>query len=415
MFIRWITRKFDDALADTPVVLVNGARQVGKTTLVKNRAKNLAGAVYRTLDDMATLAAARGDPLAFARQSATTLVVDEVQKVPELFPAIKQVVDEERRPGRFVLTGSANVLLLPKVSESLAGRVEILTLHALAQGEMEGAGPGLPSRWMNGDFATLDPRPEGRLALVERVVRGGYPEAVSRQQPERRQAWFSSYLTTLLQRDIRDLSNVEGLADFPRLLALLATRSGGILNASDLGRMLGIPHNTLKRYLTLLETTFLLRLLPAWSRNLGTRLGKAPKAHLRDTGLACSLMDVNATRLSANPTLWGALLESFAVNEVIAQAEAGPARLVPHHFRTSHGAEVDLVLEDRRGRVVGVEIKGTSRISSDDFSGLRSLERLAGSDWVGGVVFYTGDTVLPFGERLHAIPVSQLWSGPDVD
>ncbi|MDD5707202.1 MAG: ATP-binding protein [Kiritimatiellae bacterium] len=411
MYTRGLRGKVTAALSDTPVVLINGARQSGKTTLVQELAADRPNTVYRTLDDAATLAAAVADPVGFVRQPAELLIVDEVQHVPALFPAIKQEVDRNRRPGRFLLTGSANVLLLPKLSESLAGRMEILTLEPLAQTEVAGEGvnvlpglfaaegPAIPARHVTGDEN-----------LTGRIVAGGYPEALARGDPARRAAWFGAYLTAILQRDVRDLANIEGLTEMPRLLSLLATRTAGLLNVAELSRDAGIAHNTLKRYLALLQATFLIRLLPAWSRNPGKRFTKAPKLHVTDTGLASHLLGIDATRLAGHPTHWGRLVETFVVDEIMRQATWAPFLVQASHFRLATGQEVDLVLEDSRGRVVGVEVKAAATLRGEDLNGLKSLAALSGEAWAGGVVLYGGDTPLPFGPGLKAWPIASLWT-----
>lgn len=412
MYLRELGLKVTTALSDTPVVLVNGARQSGKTTLVRALAVDRPGTVYRTFDDAATLAAAVADPVGFARQPAELLIVDEVQQVPALFPAIKQEVDRNRRPGRFLLTGSANVLLLPLISESLAGRMEILTLEPLTQAEITGEGTWVLQSLFAGAGPTLPPSlSAGAGNLAGRIVVGGYPEALARVDAARRTAWFGAYLTAILQRDVRDLSNIEGLTEMPRLLSLLATRTAGLLNVAELSRDAGIPHNTLKRYLALLQATFLIRLLPAWSRNPGKRYTKAPKLHVNDTGLASHLLGIDAARLAGHPVYWGRLVETFVVNELMRQATWAPFALQCSHFRLASGREVDLVLEDGQGRVIGVEVKAAATLRGDDLNGLKALASLSGDAWAGGVVFYGGDTCLPFGPGLQAWPIAALWHG----
>jgi uncharacterized protein len=411
MYTRGLSTKLVAALTDTPVILVNGARQSGKTTLVQKIVADRPGAVYRTLDDAATLAAAVADPVGFVRQPAELLIVDEVQHVPALFPAIKLEVDRNRRPGRYLLTGSANVLLLPKLSESLAGRMEILTLEPLAQAEIANVMDNVPQRLFAGEGPAEMAWAGKERDLTDRVVTGGYPEALARANPTRRAAWFGSYLTAILQRDVRDLANIEGLTEMPRLLSLLATRTAGLLNVAELSRDAGISHNTLKRYLALLQATFLIRLLPAWSRNSGKRFTKAPKLHLNDAGLACHLLGIDAARLAGHPSHWGRLVETFVVDELLRQATWSPFPVQASHFRLATGQEVDLVLEDGRGRVVGVEVKASATLRGEDLNGLKALAALSGDAWVGGVVFYGGDTPLPFGTGLQAWPITSLWTG----
>jgi hypothetical protein len=390
--------------------MIVGARQTGKTTLAKIVAGDEHPAQYVSLDDIAFLSAAVSDPTGFIAGLRGPVVIDEVQRAPSLFPAIKAAVDHERTPGRFLLTGSANVLLLPNLSESLAGRMEILTLWPLAQAEVEGSS----GSWVDTLFSdVLDTVPLriSREDLTARIMAGGYPEPLSRQLEARRKAWFTSYLTTILQRDVRDLANVEGLTALPRLLALLATRAGGLLNTSDISRTTGIPNTTLHRYMSLLQMTYLAYLLPPWSSNFGLRLVKSPKVYLVDTGLAAHLSGITANRLTTQPELLGPLLETFVVMETVKLAQRGVTNPRIYHYRTNAGTEVDILLEAPDGRIVGVEVKASSTVRSSDFRGLRALAEATGDSFHRGIILYTGDEVVPFGERLAAVPVQGLWSG----
>lgn len=394
------------ALADTPVVLLNGARQTGKSTLVTALAIEL-GARYVTLDDATALSAASSDPLGFLKGLGPVAAIDEVQKAPALFPAIKALVDADRRPGRFLLTGSANVLVLPKVSESLAGRMEIISLAPLSQGELAGG----RERFIDSVFAPDLPAysPGDAQNLISLVAAGGYPEAVGRAAGKRRDAWFASYISAILQRDVRDLAHIDGLTEMPRLLALLAARVGGLLNMSELSRSSGIAHTTLKRYLSLLEATFLFQPLPAWSANLGKRLIKSPKIHLVDTGLAAFLAGHTPQRLASDTGHLGHLLESFVVGELRKQATWADMRVGLYHYRTTAGQEVDIVLEDPAGSLAGIEVKSAATVHSKDFSGLRALAEDSGKQFLRGIVLYGGDQVVSFGERLVAAPIPALW------
>jgi predicted AAA+ superfamily ATPase len=393
------------ALADTPVVLVNGARQVGKTTLVKR----IAGRRYVNLDDATVLAAAQSDPAGFLAGFPGPVVLDEVQKAPELFPAIKAVVDRKRRAGRFLLTGSTDVMLLPRLSESLAGRMEVLGLRPFSQGEMEGEREGFVDAVLARRMAIPPKGDLSRRELMDRVVRGGYPEIQRRRSAARRTAWFGAYLTAILQRDVRDIANIEGLSALPRLLGLLAARSTGTLNVADLSRATALPHSTLKRYLGLLSATFLVDTVPAWSGNLGKRLVRSPKVYLSDTGLICSLVGLGVPRLAREPSLFGPLLEAFVMLEL--RKQTAWSRLRPNllHFRTQTGQEVDLVLEDPAGRLAGIEVKAGATIRAEDFRGLRVLQEAVGERFVRGVVLYTGNEPVSFGSRLLALPVESVW------
>lgn len=409
MFERHLAPRLLEALADTPVVLLHGARQTGKSTLVRRLASQEHPARYLTLDDAGVLAAARDDPAGFLAGLNEPVVLDEVQKAPELFPAIKAIVDRDRRPGRFLLTGSANVLLLPRLSESLAGRMDILTLWPLSQGEIEGRREGFVDALFAGTLPRRTGNPRDRGDLVRRLMTGGYPEILGRITGARRDAWFTSYVTTILQRDVRDLANIEGLTVLPRLLGLLAARRMALVNFAELSRSLTVPLSTLKRYMALLETTFLVQMLPAWSGNLGKRLVKAPKLLLADAGLAAHLSGLEAERLSGDVGLVGPLLENFVAMELRKQIAWSRTQPGLFHFRTQTGQEVDVVLEDRRGRIVGLEVKAAATVGAQDFKGLRTLAEATGKRFQRGVVLYTGAEIIPFGTDLHALPVSLLW------
>ena len=408
MIQRHIQDSVRRAMADTPVVLLNGARQTGKTTLAQAIAGKT-GADYFTLDDAATLALAAGDPAGFIRNLTGPVVLDEVQKAPDLFPAIKLAVDRNRLPGRFLLTGSANVMTLPRLSESLAGRMEIIPLYPFSAGELAGVAEGFLPRLFAGTIAKSKPS-SVRGDIAARLTRGGYPEATRRQDDGRRAAWFASYISTILQRDVRDLARVDALHTLPNLLKLLAARASGLLNLADVGRDASLPHTTLTRYLALLETVFLVHRLPAWSRNLGQRLVKAPKLHLVDTGLACHLIGTDARRLSEDRTLLGRLLESFVVGELRKQISWNDSRTALYHFRTATGSEVDVVLENPDGSVAAIEVKASATVGASDFAALKALRDQLGKPFRAGVVLYLGDQIVPFGDKLWLVPLPALWA-----
>ena len=361
---------------------------------------------YLTFDDGATLAAATSDPDGFVAGLPEAVAIDEVQRVPSLLPAVKASVDRDRRPGRFLLTGSANVLLLPRVSESLAGRIESHVLWPFSQGEIDQREDTFLERLFEGPAPTRgtgDP-----TALLERIVRGGFPPAVEREG-RRRDAWLGSYVETVVQREVRDIGNVDRLATLPRLVGLLAARTAGLLNVSELSRSAGIPLTTLQRYLVLLEHVFLLVRVPAWYANLGKRLVRSPKLHLVDSGVACHALGVSVDRLARDPTLLGPLLESFVGMELVKQASWAERSVRLHHFRTSAGREVDFVLEDRTGGVAAIEVKAGATVGPRDVAGLRLLEEVLGDRFIRGVVLYGGSAVVPFGKRLAAWPIETLW------
>ncbi len=354
------------------------------------------------------LAAAKSDPAGFIFGLEGPVVIDEVQRAPELFLPIKATVDRDRRPGRFLLTGSANVLLLPKLSESLAGRMEVLTMWPLSQGEIEGLIEGFVDRVFAPSFAPVQSPGVDRRDLARRIVAGGYPEAALRPAG-RRQAWFRSYVTTILQRTVRDTADIERLHEIPRLLSVVAARTGTLLNVADLSRTLGIPQTTLQRYLALLQTTFLVHLLPAWTAKARKRLLRSPKILLVDTGLATHLVGMDSRGLPVNAELWGAFVESFVAVELLKQSGWSSTRPKLYHFRTAKGAEVDVVLEAPSGEIVGVEVKAAVSVNADDFRGLRVLAEIAGRRFLRGVLLYLGEQPVPFGANLHALPISSVW------
>lgn len=400
------------ALADRPVVLVNGARQVGKSTLVQELAQHEdPPRQYLTLDDAAVLSAALNDPTGFVAGLDGPVALDEVQRAPDLFFALKAAVDRDRRPGRFLLTGSADVLLLPRVASALTGRMEVLTLWPLSQGELEGAPDGFVDAVFAERLPALAPETRASADIATRIQRGGFPELVrpGARVEVRRDRWFGSYLLTLLQRDVRDFAQIEDLAALPRLLALLAARPMGLLNYADLARMSGLAQTTTKRYMALLEATFLVRSLPAWFVNIGKRLAKAPKIFLADSGLTTYLQGADATRASALRHELGFLLEAFVAAELEKQLGWSAQRVRLFHFRTSDGHEVDFVLESATGAVVGIEVKAAATVGPADLKGLRLLAEAAGPRFVRGMVLYTGTAVVPFAANVHAVPIRALW------
>ncbi len=410
MIKRHITPFLLEALSDTPVVLLNGPRQAGKSTLTQWVASHGHPAQYVTLDDATTLAAAKNDPQGFLTRLEGPVVIDEIQRVPELFLAIKAHVDRDRKPGRFLLTGSADVLLLPRLAESLAGRMEILTLWPFSQGEIEKTQEGFIDALFSRSLPRLKKAQVQWPETIQRVLRGGYPEILDRPAESRQAAWFGSYITTILQRDVRDMSHIEGLTTFPRLLALLASRAASLVNFSELSRSSAIPQSTLKRYMTILETTFLVQTLPPWSWNLSKRLVKAPKLVIADTGLMAHLLGLNKERLLQNPILTGHVLENFVVMELKKQLGWNQTKTQLFHFRTQTGQEVDMILEDLSGRIVGIEVKASATVAADDFKGLRLLHESVGKRFLRGIILYAGLESAAFGSELYALPISALWT-----
>lgn len=415
MHPRHINPLLTEALSDTPVVLVNGARQSGKSTLVQaaNGSPTPSGPQrrYLTLDDTAVLSAAKGDPAGFINALQGPVTLDEVQRAPELFLPIKAAVDRQREPGRFLLTGSANVLLLPGIADSLAGRMEVLSLWPLSTAELaDSPDTNRADALFLGDWNALRVPACEKNDLIERLHRGGFPEAAARSTPARREAWFQSYVQAILQRDVRDLANVEQLTEIPNLLQLLATRSGTLLNLAELSRTARLAQTTLKRYFALLEMLFLVVRLPSWERNAGKRMVKAPKVFLPDSGLLSHFMGDTPQGLAAKPGLPGGLVETFVLTELLKHVAFSGLRLSLWHYRTQTNIEVDFILENRLGQITGIEVKASATVDGKDFKGLRHLQATESAIFQRGIVLYTGREVVPFGENLWAVPLSMWWA-----
>lgn len=414
LFKRTITKKLEAALQRSPVVLLIGARQTGKTTLMHHIAATH-GYTYISFDDARVLSLAQQDPITFIRGLPKPVILDEVQRVPEIFLTIKHDVDQERIPGKFLLTGSANPLLLPRLGDSLAGRMEILSLLPLSQGEILGTEEHFIDFLFNKE-SKLPAYGEqlSREALCEKIIKGGYPSIQGRNE-EGRTGWFNGYITSLLERDVVELSNIEGLKNFPNLLSLLATRAGGLLNTAELSRLSTISSSTLHRYLTLLEKLFLINLLQPWSRHLGLRLIRSPKLYLVDSGLLTYLLSYSPERLLCDSVFFGGILENFVIAELLKQMSWSSNRVKMHYFRTQTGIEVDVILENSDGEMIGIEIKSGEKFDTHDFKGLKYLQEKVGDAFVKGIILYAGTEVIPYGRSLIALPISSLWQNMSTD
>ena len=395
------------SLADTRVVLLTGPRQSGKTTMA--RALATGGRPYHTLDEAGTLAAAVADPEGFVR-GLDYAIIDDIHRAPKLMLAIKASVDRDQRPGRFLLTGSANLMTLPQIADSLAGRMAVIPLLPLAQTELRhGAGRFLDRVYAGEAAAFTDDAITGD-DLVDAVLRGGYPEAVRRPLAARRVAWLEDYLAQVLDRDVRDIASIDQLDRLPRLMNVLAEHAGQLINHASFGAALGLSGVTAQKYVAILERLFLLRTVSPWSSNRLSRLVKTPKLHFIDSGLLAMLRETDAREIARDRTRFGPLLETFVVSEILKLATWSQVRCTLTHFRTKDQDEVDIVLEDRRGRIVGIEVKAATTVRPADFTGLRKLKAAAGDKFVHGLVLHDHDRVMPVDRDLHAVPVSALWT-----
>jgi predicted AAA+ superfamily ATPase len=395
------------ALEDTRVVTLNGARQAGKSTLARLAAQVRPNSLIRLLDDPATLRAAQDDPASFVDHDGL-LVIDEVQLAPELFRSIKVAVDTDPRPGRFLLTGSAQVLALRHLPDALPGRMEIIELWPFSQGEMDHC----PDAFIDAVFAQgpalSRTSPLRKRDYLERIVRGGYPEAL-RRSSRRRAAFFDSYLTILIERDVKEITAIERRGELRRLLALLAGRSARLLVPAALAGESGIPRTTLNRYLELLAAVFLIKQIPAWSTGQTHRAIGTPKLAFTDTGIACHLIGQDATRLGEPGGAAGQMIENFVLMELARQLTWSAERARLYHYRTKDQTEVNAVLETPDGRIAAIEVKAGATIRTEDLAGLRHLHQRLGPRFITGIVLYTGQQTLPFGDRLRAVPIDALW------
>ena len=407
LYVRDVEPRLIEALEDSPAVLIHGPRQCGKTTLAQVVGKRM-GYAYFTFDEDLVIRAAQADPVGFVADLPERAILDEVQRVPSLFTAIKAAIDRKRVPGRFILTGSANVLLVPKLADSLAGRMEILRLHPLAQCELSQRIPGFLDALFTAGFRMRQTDRLGR-ELAERIAAGGYPAALARPAGRRRAAWYRDYLDTLVQRDVRDLARISSLDALPRLLALAAGQTARLLNVTDLAAPFQLSRPTIRDYVTLLARVFLLDELPPWHNNRLRRPVKTPKLHVGDTGLACALLGVTGADLAADRPLLGQLLETFVFQELRRQASWREESMAFFHYRDKDGAEVDIVIERGATALAGVEIKASATVTAADFRGLRKLKESTGARFAGGVVLYDGETSASFGDGMYAVPIRTLW------
>ena len=434
-------RRLVEALEDSPVVLIHGPRQCGKTTLAQftcapdyltwlgerltwlgeplawGYSKEGRDYDYFSFDNPVTRDGARADPLGFVAALPERAILDEVQHVPELFEAIKVSVDRHRVPGRFLLTGSTNIFLVPQLSDSLAGRLQTVPLHPLTQYELtSGSDPSRPDAgFLDALFGEGFPvfRCERLGAqLVEKIVAGGYPEALARPTARRAANWYRDYAEAIVQRDVRDLTRVRSLDVLPRLLRAAAAQTAQLYNLSSLASPLALSRPSVGDYVTILERLFLLERLPAWHSNRLKRLIRSPKVHLTDTGLAAALLGIDAKGLAADRTQLGHFLETFVFRELRRQASWSDIPTEFFHFRDKDGFETDIVIEQASGAVAGLEIKAAATVMPNDFRGLRKLEKATGNRFVRGVVLYDGETSVPFGDRFQAVPMSRLWRTP---
>ncbi len=406
---RFSTVLLEEAIEDSPVILIHGPRQSGKTTLARLLGDKL-NYHYITFDDASQKIAARIDPIGFVNRLPEHIILDEVQHVPELFSAIKISVDTNRKAGRFILTGSTNILLLPKLSDSLAGRIEIIRLRPLALAEIAGKKPEFLSQIFSNDFGLdINQSKYSRLgeSLAKIIVTGGYPAAIIRTTQNRRSRWYRDYISTIVQRDVKELARIQKLDILPSLLSMAAGQTARLFNASDLASPFSISRPTIREYLTLLEQLFLIEQLLPYHNNRISRLIKTPKLHMADTGLACSLLGLNSKTLWQDRQILGQLLETFVYQELRKYADWQELPIKFSHFRNNNKVEVDIIMQQGT-KLAGIEVKASATVRAKDFKGLNMLKQANEESFCTGVVFYDGENIIPFGDKMFAVPISIL-------
>lgn len=405
---RYLRPSLLEALADTRVVFLAGARQVGKTTLTREIAAGEHPMTVLSLDEAATRDAASRDPGGFLAALPGPVLIDEIQHVPELLLEIKGAVDRDPTPGRFLLTGSANILTSKKVKDALTGRIETLNLWPLAQSELQGGQLNFVDGLFDGAPPQLGGCLVGRDAFTSIVDAGGYPQALLRHGA-RRERWFESYVDSTLDSDLRDISDAIKVEEMPRLLRLIAAQSANLLSYRNAAARLNISHDTVKVYVGLLEQLFLVRRLRAWRPGLGAREVSTPKVYLVDSGLLAHLLGADRKRIAIDDQVTGKILENFVAMEVVKHLGWSKNRVRIYHYQRDR-EDVDLILERADGQIAAIEVKARATIGSQDYRWLVKLREHRGSQFVAGVVIHPREQTIPLGDRLWALPIASLWA-----
>jgi len=397
-------------LGDTRVVVILGARQVGKSTLAEEIAAHDYPMEIVTLDERTLREAANADPAGFLAGFQRPLLIDEVQRAPDLLLAIKEIVDNDQRSGQFLLTGSANILTAPRIRDALTGRAEYITLWPLSQVELNGATANFVDRLFSADPPNIAGAPTGRAAFVDMVARGGFPEA-QRREADRRRRWYRDYINSLVERDLRDISGAQMLRVVPGLLRLVASQAANLFVPSTISKSLKIDNETVTSYTQLLETIFIVKRIQAWTPGIGSREIQHEKIYVVDSGLMAYLLGANEQRIGADDQVTGKIIENFVAMEIARLIETSETEPRHYHYRRRDGRdEVDIVLETLAGKLAAVEVKAAATVDARDYKAITKLRDARTNDFVAGVVVYTGARTIPLGDRLWAVPISGLWA-----
>ncbi len=405
MLQRWQEKSIKEALNSRRVVILSGARQCGKTTTSKTIVDK--DCIFRTLDDTTLLLAAQSDPQNFIKHSKKTMVIDEVQRVPELITAIKKVVDEDTRYGQYLLTGSVNLQTLPTVKESLAGRVKKIRLRPLTQGEIVKNKPNFLNRLSHREF--VDNYDYDKESLLELMFKGGYPEPLFMESSKERTSWYKDYLDTIIEYDLKDIANIKRQDSLKDLMAIIASFSSKFIDKSKITSSMGVANQTLDSYLGVLENTYLVDKLAPYLKTDYERVNKQAKYFVSDTGLMCSVLNWKIDDLILDADKTGKLFETYIYNQLIAQVDLENLDYSLYHYRDREKREIDFIIQDSNN-IYGIEVKSGTLISRDHFKHLKWFRNnLVKDKHFVGIVLYSGENVVPFGEDLYAVPINNLW------
>lgn len=406
MYKRWQENGIKSALNTRRVVILSGSRQCGKTTTSK--AMTDRQSVYRTLDDYMLLQAAQNDPQGFIKLSKGTMIIDEVQRVPELITAIKKAVDENTRYGQYLITGSVNIQTLPTVRESLAGRVKKIRLRPLTQGEILKKSPKFLQRLKKQNFINNNSYDKEKIS--EMIFKGGFPEPMQMKSAQMRKSWYKDYIETIIEYDLHNISNIRRQDSLKELIKIIASFSSKFIDKSKITASLGIANQTLDSYLGVLENTYLVDKLSPWLKTDCERVNKQSKYFMTDTGFMASLLNWEADDMLLNADKSGKIFKTFVYNELIAQIELKDDEYELYHYRDRERREIDFIIQDENNNIYGIEVKAGSSVTKDRFKHLTWFKNnLAKNKNFSGIVLYTGEQVVPFGNNLLAVPMNNLW------
>ena len=406
MYKRWQEKVLKLALNNRRVVILSGARQCGKTTTSKIMVDK--NATYRTLDDSTLFQAAKNDPQGFVKLSKGTMIIDEIQRVPELITAIKKAVDENTRYGQYLITGSVNLQTLPTVKESLAGRVKKIRLRPLTQGEILKKEPQILHRLQTQDFVNNNGYDKEKISEI--IFKGGFPEPLNYKDKVERTAWYKDYLNTVIEFDLHDISNIKRQDSLKELVAIIASFSSKFIDKSKITAALSIANQTLDSYLGVLENTYLVDKLSPWLKTDYERVNKQSKYFITDTGLMASLLNWKEDDLILDVDKSGKIFETFVYNQLVSQVELDNNEYELYHYRDREKREIDFIIQDTNCNIYGIEVKAGSSVTKDQFKHLKWFsQNLAKGKSFKGIVLYTGEHVIPFGENMLAVPMNNLW------